>query len=181
MERKIEDYGNSLQIVGLVLGNGNEADLILLPDQESFHPTDNVTVLKPDTEQLNAIFYQLDVLDITNSQKIVLRKSQRQLSQEISWAVYRRDGFKCVYCGNDHTALTVDHLVLWEENGDSVEGNLVSACRKCNKTRGNQQVDEFLDSTYYKRLNTANAYHPQVILGMWEEAKKLPKRKNRSR
>lgn len=181
MKRNIEDYGNKMEIVGFLVGNASETDLILLPDKEPIHPSEQVNVLKPSMDELLNIFKQLDTLDITNSQKVVLRKSQRQIDQHIAWTVYRRDNFRCVYCGNDHTPLTVDHLVLWEEFGDTVVENLVSACRKCNKTRGNQQVDEFLNSDYYKGLKSPLQVHPLVITGMWEEAKKLPKRKPRSR
>lgn len=181
MKRKIEDYGNRLTIVGMVLADGNEGDIIFLPEANVNFNQSEVNVLQPTEQELNVIFDQLDTVNITNSQKVVLRKSQRQLSQITSWKVFKRDGYRCVYCGNDDTPLTVDHLVLWEEMGDSVEGNLVTACKKCNSTRGNQQVDTFLQSPYYKRLNNPLAWHPQVIIGMWEEAKKLPLRKPRSR
>ena len=179
MDRKIEDYGNKLQISGMLLSNGEEADLILLPETDQPH---DVNILQPSVEELQKIFYQLDVLEITNSKKVVLRKSQRQVDQNISWNVFRRDNYTCVYCGNNHTPLTVDHVMTWEEEGDTVEGNLVSACRKCNKTRGNKDIPTFLESDYYKNLNVEKgAWTAPKIMAFYKEALKLPKRKPRSR
>lgn len=81
--------------------------------------------------------------------KAVARKCERNISQAISWNVWRRDGVRCRYCGNDKVPLTVDHVVLWEEGGPSIEENLVSACRKCNKQRGNMPYQEWISSPYY--------------------------------
>lgn len=85
--------------------------------------------------------------------KAIIRKSQRQISRDVSWRVYRRDNFKCRYCGADDCPLTVDHLVLWEEGGPSTEDNLVSACRRCNNKRGNTQYSEWLKDSYYQRVS----------------------------
>lgn len=85
--------------------------------------------------------------------KIVVRKSNRQIDQNVSWRVFKRDGYACRYCGRDDVPLTVDHLVRWEEGGPSVEANLLSACRKCNRTRGDQCYDDWLKSGYYERVS----------------------------
>jgi hypothetical protein len=182
MNRNIEEYGNRLQIVGFLLGNGEETDMIMLPEADVAKT--EVNMLQPTTDQLHKIFFQLDTLQITNDQKVVLRKSQRQIDQNVAWSVFRRDNYTCAYCGNDHVPLTVDHLVTWEEDGDTVEGNLLSACRKCNKTRDNQTVPEFLESAYYKGLDKSpysGHMRPEYILEMYEKALLLPKRKPRKR
>lgn len=185
--RNIEDYGNKLTIVGFVVGNGEETEHIFFPDQDDILSLPSGAVF-PTEEELQKIFYQLDTLQITNSQKVVLRKSQRNIDQNISFQVFRRDGFRCVYCGEEHKALTVDHLVLWEEMGDSVPDNLVTACKKCNHTRGNMQLPEFLETDYYKRVSKETMLHPNDIqrmkdklLNRYEIAKQLPLRKPRSR
>jgi hypothetical protein len=86
-------------------------------------------------------------------EKAILRKGQRTLETGVQWRVFKRDRYTCRYCANDSTPLTVDHLVLWEEGGPSIEANLVSACRKCNKTRGNKSYADWLNSPDYKRLS----------------------------
>jgi 5-methylcytosine-specific restriction endonuclease McrA len=37
--------------------------------------------------------------------------------------------------------------------GASVEDNLITACRKCNKTRGNMLYEDWLNSDYYKKVS----------------------------
>jgi 5-methylcytosine-specific restriction endonuclease McrA len=86
-------------------------------------------------------------------QKAIIRKSQRQIEQGVSWRVYKRDRYACRYCGNDNTPLTVDHLVTWESGGPSTVENLVAACRKCNKTRGELGYAEWLRHPYYLKVS----------------------------
>lgn len=175
-QEDLEKYGNELVITGMVVGNGDKTRVVMFPESDfsAMFWQDN-----PTEEELKKIFYQLDVVDITNSQKVVLRKSQRNLDAIISWNVFRRDNYTCVYCGNDHTPLTIDHLVLWEEMGDTVEGNLVTACKKCNHTRGSQQIPDFIKSPYY--LNQNGPLSTKTILDLYEKAKLLPLRKPRKR
>jgi len=45
--------------------------------------------------------------------------------------------------------MTVDHVICWEESGPSIEANLVTACRKCNKLRGNMSYIDWLKCTDY--------------------------------
>ncbi len=85
--------------------------------------------------------------------KAIARKCERNISQGISWRVWRRDDFECRYCGADDVPMTVDHVVLWEEGGPSTEENLVTACRKCNKKRGNTPYAEWLESPFYKEVS----------------------------
>ena len=110
MKNEFEKYGNEMTISGFLLANGKESHLIWFPNAIFSHPLD----VTPTSEQLNSIIRQLDVLEITGNEKIVLRKSQRNISQSISWNVFRRDNFRCVYCGSDNVPMTVDHVILWE-------------------------------------------------------------------
>jgi hypothetical protein len=85
--------------------------------------------------------------------KAVIRKSQRQISQGVSWQVYKRDGYRCRYCAAEGVPMTVDHLVLWEDGGPSIPENLVTACRRCNKTRGNTEYGAWLRHPYYRKVS----------------------------
>jgi len=53
--------------------------------------------------------------------------------------ILKRDGFKCVYCGNTSN-LTIDHIVPKSKGGKSSWENLVAACIDCN----NKKDDKFL-------------------------------------
>jgi hypothetical protein len=85
--------------------------------------------------------------------KAVVRKCQRIIDNRVSWQVYKRDGYRCRYCGRDGLPLTVDHLVLWEEGGPSIEENLLTACRKCNKTRGSLPYADWLQHPKYLEVS----------------------------
>ena len=69
------------------------------------------------------------------------------------WKVFERDDYQCRYCGKTGVPLTGDHLILWEHGGPTIEENLLSACRPCNKTRGNMPYKEWLESDYYKKAS----------------------------
>jgi 5-methylcytosine-specific restriction endonuclease McrA len=49
--------------------------------------------------------------------------------------------------------MSVDHLVLWEEGGPTIEVNLITACKKCNKVRGNTSYAEWLKHPRYKNVS----------------------------
>src|SRR5580765_4979881 len=115
-------YGDELEISGMLLGNGITSELILFP--EASHTP--LTIIQPTHEEWKALLYQLDTLGVHDLNKVVLRKSQRNIEQTVSWNVFRRDNYTCQYCGRNDVPLTIDHLVLWEHMGDSCEDNLLS-------------------------------------------------------
>ena len=111
-----------------------------------------VSVLAMSNAEMERFLNQTDVLDVKCA-KAILRKSQRQIDQNVSWRVFKRDGYCCRYCGSTGLPLTVDHIDLWEDGGASVEANLVSACRRCNKIRGNTLYEVWLGSADYARVS----------------------------
>ena len=60
-----------------------------------------------DTEDWKKVLRQTDLLETEvlalsedgKLTKAILRKSQRQIEARISWNVFRRDGYRCRYCG----------------------------------------------------------------------------------
>jgi len=55
--------------------------------------------------------------------------------------VFKRDGFKCQYCG-DKKELTLDHLIPKAKGGKTSWNNLVTACKTCNSKKGNYTLEE---------------------------------------
>jgi hypothetical protein len=143
----ILDVGNSIQISGAIWSGNGKTYLVPLPDEDLTESHD-WHVLKMDAAEWERFLNQSDVLDVRGPGKAILRKSQRQVDQVIAWQVFERDGYKCRYCGRK-APLTVDHVILWEQGGATVADNLISACRRCNKLRGNMEYDVWLHSTYY--------------------------------
>jgi hypothetical protein len=111
-------------------------------------------ILKMNEVEFAQFLNQSDVLDVQSlDKKAILRKSQRQIDQVISWMVFRRDGYACRYCGKNNVPLTVDHIDLWEDGGASVPENLNTCCRRCNKTRGHMRYNLWLASPEYAKLS----------------------------
>lgn len=53
------------------------------------------------------------------------------------------DKRECAYCGK--YATEIDHLVPKSKGGNDAQLNLVNACKKCNLSKGNKSIDEFLN------------------------------------
>lgn len=160
----IFDVGNEVQIYGAIYSGKGRIFFIPLPDEDpqaitclsidSPRPVDlEPVVLQMGSDDMAKFLNQTDVLDIRGEGKAILRKSQRQVDANVSWAVFRRDGYACRYCGRDDVPLTVDHVDPWELGGATVEANLVSACRRCNKLRGNRSYPEWIASADYATLS----------------------------
>lgn len=71
--------------------------------------------------------------------------------------IFRRDGFKCQYCGTSKD-LTIDHVVPKSKRGRSTWKNMVTACKSCNSRKG----DYFLEESGL--LLRKRPYKPSFIL-----------------
>lgn len=60
---------------------------------------------------------------------------RKPLSKRTRFAVFKRDGFVCQYCGKHppDVILECDHIVPVAEGGGDDEPNLVTACFDCNR------------------------------------------------
>jgi hypothetical protein len=63
---------------------------------------------------------------------------RRSLSRKLRFEVFKRDEFRCQYCGRHppEVLLEVDHVIAVAEGGDDSEGNLVTSCADCNRGKG---------------------------------------------
>jgi 5-methylcytosine-specific restriction endonuclease McrA len=63
-----------------------------------------------------------------------VRLSKREL--------FRRDHYRCQYCGAKAAHLTIDHLIPRHRGGDHSWSNLVTACASCNTKKGGRTLAE---------------------------------------
>lgn len=155
---KLYSIGDTIQMAGAIWQGEGKTYLCFFPKDENDLPLE---VLHMTEEQWIAFLRQTDILEtevLTKTTdgklaKAIIRKSQRQIDQNVSWTVYRRDRYACRYCGNDKVPLTVDHLVCWEEGGPSIPENLVSCCKKCNRVRGDLAYEKWLQHEYYQNVS----------------------------
>lgn len=69
----------------------------------------------------------------------VPRSVKRRISRR---ALFARDGWRCVYCGDGSSRLTLDHVVPRSRGGESVWENVVTACGPCNLRKGDRLLEE---------------------------------------
>lgn len=81
--------------------------------------------------------------------RTVLNQGQNWIMPAKRLAIYNRDGFACCYCGRgveeEGVVLTLDHLEPYSKGGALVDAtNLMTACRSCNSSRGDQPFTRFV-------------------------------------
>lgn len=64
------------------------------------------------------------------------------LTKKIRFEVFKRDGFKCVYCGNTppNVLLEVDHVIPVSKGGTNQIDNLVCSCYDCNRGKSANEL-----------------------------------------
>lgn len=73
-------------------------------------------------------------------------QGSKWIRREKRLAIYLRDGLCCAYCGQaveDGATLTLDHLTPYHQGGSHHQANLVTACLRCNSSRGDRDVATF--------------------------------------
>ena len=79
-------------------------------------------------------------------------KAIRAISRAFRFAVFARDRFRCVYCGQsscDGRELTIDHVWPVVHGGMDDIPNVVTACMQCNTTKaGNVLKTDLVDEIW---------------------------------
>lgn len=75
-----------------------------------------------------------------------MRKVIRRIEIESGeWAalrasVFERDNYTCTYCGVHGVPLECDHVVPVRLGGETCKGNLTTACKTCNRSKGSKPL-----------------------------------------
>lgn len=74
------------------------------------------------------------------------------------WIIFARDEFRCFYCGknSDDSSLHVDHIYPWSKGGADVAENLVTACERCNLSKGSKVMSGPLLKSVVDRVRKRN-------------------------
>lgn len=82
---------------------------------------------------------------------------RKSLSKKTRFEVFKRDGFKCQYCGAHPPSvlLHVDHIKPVAEGGRNDHDNLVTACEPCNLGKGARSLSVVPESLADKAKNIA--------------------------
>jgi hypothetical protein len=73
---------------------------------------------------------------------------------EITRKVFERDNYTCFYCGKskekDGVQIVCDHVEPVVVGGGNEFGNLVAACKECNRAKGAKPIETFSRRAYLK-------------------------------
>lgn len=75
---------------------------------------------------------------------------RKTLTKKTRFEVFKRDGFKCQYCGASapESILVVDHIDPISKDGEDEMVNYITACQPCNAGKSDRKLD---DSTTLKK------------------------------
>lgn len=70
--------------------------------------------------------------------------TRRTLSKKLRFEVFKRDSFRCQYCGAEAPSvlLEVDHIKPIAEGGTDDITNLITSCESCNAGKGARELDD---------------------------------------
>lgn len=73
----------------------------------------------------------------------VFMEKRKAISKRTRFEVFKRDGFKCQYCGSapPQVILHVDHIKPVKEGGKNNVDNLITSCQPCNLGKGAVPLD----------------------------------------
>jgi hypothetical protein len=114
----------------------------------------------------------------------------RKVSIRTRFEVFKRDGFRCLYCGATPVMrpLHVDHVIALANGGSNSPANLVTACRDCNLGKSavplerkplatpiatdadrdhSRQIMEYL--AIQRQVEAARSEVVEVVAKRWEE------------
>lgn len=69
---------------------------------------------------------------------------RKPISKTLRFEVFKRDGFKCQYCGRSapEVILEVDHILPVAEGGTNDIINLITSCKDCNRGKGKRLLSD---------------------------------------
>lgn len=96
------------------------------------------------------------------------------------WRVYRRDGFRCVYCQKrvKPDQLTLDHVIPKARGGSNKIRNLVTACADCNSAKGSMDPKAWVA---YLGTISDNIAHVSKVDGLVDRITSDPAYRQRER
>lgn len=62
----------------------------------------------------------------------------RRTDEEIRQQVFKRDGYRCRYCGSTAGPFHADHVYPYSKGGETSIENMVTACATCNTSKSSK-------------------------------------------
>ena len=106
----------------------------------------------------------------------VQNRKRKSLSKKTRFEVFKRDSFKCQYCGASapSVVLVVDHIEPFSKNGADDVMNFITACQPCNAGKGARKLgDNVVIEKQKAQLDDLNTRREQIEMMLeWRDALK---------
>jgi 5-methylcytosine-specific restriction endonuclease McrA len=79
--------------------------------------------------------------------------------------IFKRDKNHCQYCGKNHQAMTIDHLIPKSAGGKDTWENLVCACIRCNSKKGDRSPEQAGMKLLRKPKKPSHLFYLQHLAG----------------
>lgn len=88
---------------------------------------------------------------------------RKSLTKKLRFEVFKRDGFKCCYCGRTPPVviLECDHVIPVKDGGSNAMENLVAACFDCNRGKSSVSLNS-VPPTMAELMKAAREKEEQV-------------------
>lgn len=146
---RFEDCGNILKMSGFLIQGMKLSILVPFPQA---NPIENIQTVELSIDEISELIRQTDdpkyfEMDSSGNIKAVHRKSRMAISGAVQQKIWVRDGLQCMFCGRKigDVQLTVDHWTPLELGGENDQSNYITACRKCNKRKGNMHPKDYCE------------------------------------
>jgi len=87
-------------------------------------------------------------------------KTNQEYFEHGTFLIFKRDKFKCIYCGNssiiDGVKLHCDHIKPKYESGTDEAKNLVTSCQECNLAKNNARLEPSTEKQILKEVAKRN-------------------------
>lgn len=93
------------------------------------------------------------------------KKIRSSMTKKIRFEVFKRDSFKCQYCGKSapEVILHVDHIKPVSKGGDNDIMNLITACESCNQGKSDRElIDTSIIEKQKQQLEELNKKREQL-------------------
>lgn len=101
---------------------------------------------------------------------------RKPLSAKTRFEVFKRDSFKCQYCGRSapEVVLHVDHIKPVKQDGGNEIFNLITSCADCNSGKGARPLSDHSEIEKQKKeLDILNERREQIeMLMQWRSGLK---------
>lgn len=175
----IDKVGLDVHLVGTVWQNQENGETYVLPlswDNEIVIDA-NMQVLYFTEVETQNLLNRAWLLEARRSQgehgkkvTTTIGRMNSQIEPKLIWKVFRRDKFCCVYCGDTQGPLTYDHFIPQSKGGPTNIVNGRSACRPCNKMKGDMEPSEWLNC---KELKKRKAWISKLMVKYNEHESKM--------